>query len=269
MLYAVRHLPPHERKTTHDSISDVVLEDSVNTFFSKVVAKFGRLDYCCNVAGILITGASPSLATADFDKQWSINARGMWLCQKAELTQMLKQEPIEHPESPYKSRGAIANVASMAALRGYDNLASYSSAKHAIIGFTKCDAYAYGKDLIRVNAVCPGVIATPLLGFVDPNDTTNIEAMTKDMSMGRQGQPEEIAEGMLWLCSSYASFVTGIALPINGGKLFQVRPCPFNTDEQQVWLEHDGKSWVSRRKAVVPLSSYISESISRRRWLRR
>lgn len=163
-------------------------------------------------------GASLSFSAADFDKQFSINARGMWLCQRAEITQMLKQEPIETPDSQFKSRGAIANVSSMAGLRAYDNLASYCATKHAVLGFTKCDAYACGPQLIRVNAVCPGVIATPMLGNVDPNDTTNIEAMVKDMAMGRQGQPEEVAEGLLWLCSSNASFVTGIALPINGGK---------------------------------------------------
>lgn len=197
--------------------TDVTSEESVNTFFTKTVAKFGRLDYCCNVAGMLIPGPSTSLSATQFDKQHSVNCRGMWLCQRAEITQMLKQDPIDTPDSAFQSRGAIANVASMAGIRGYDNLASYSSTKHAILGFTKCDAYGYAPQLIRVNAVCPGVIATPMLGEVDPNDKTNIAEMTKDMAMGRQGQPEEVAEGLLWLCSSYASFVTGIGLPVNGG----------------------------------------------------
>lgn len=198
-------------------MADVTSEKSVNTFFTKTVAKFGRLDYCCNVAGILIPGASTDLSAAQYDKQHSVNCRGMWLCQRAEITQMLKQVPIDTPDSAFQSRGAIANVASMAGLRAYDNLASYSSTKHAILGFTKCDAYGYASKLIRVNAVCPGVIATPMLGEIDPNDKTNIAEMTKDMAMGRQGQPEEVAEGLLWLCSSYASFVTGIGLPVNGG----------------------------------------------------
>jgi len=203
--------------------SDVSSEDSVNTFVSKVIAKFDRLDYCCNVAGILITGASTLFAAADWDKLYSVNARGMWLCQRAELAQMLKQDAIEQPDSQFKSRGAIANVASMAGLRAYEALAGYASTKHAVIGFTKCDAYAYGAQQVRVNCVCPGVIATPMLGIIDPNDTTNIAAMTKEIMMGRQGQPEEIAEGLLWLCSSHASYVNGIALPINGGESSHVR----------------------------------------------
>lgn len=163
-------------------------------------------------------GTSPDFSAADFDKQFSINARGMWLCQRAEITQMIKQEPVETPESQFKSRGAIANVASMAGLRAYDILPSYCATKHAVLGFTKCDAYGYASQLIRVNAVCPGVIETPMLGELDPTNPSNIETLVKDMAMGRQGQPEEVAEGLLWLCSSRASFVTGIGLPINGGK---------------------------------------------------
>ena len=163
-------------------------------------------------------GASVDFTPASFDKQFSINARGMWLCQRAELLQMVKQEPVTVPDSQWPSRGAIANVASMAGLRAYENLASYCTSKTAILAFTKADAYRHGPDHIRVNAVCPGVIETPLLGEINPNDTTNIAAMVKDMAMGRAGQPEEVAEGLLWLCSPHASFVTGIGLPINGGR---------------------------------------------------
>jgi len=86
--------------------------------------------------------------------------------------------------------------------------------KHAIVGFTKCDAYQYAKQLIRINAVCPGVISTPMLGDISESDASEI---AKDMAIGRQGQPEEVAEALLWLVSANSSLVTGVALPVNGG----------------------------------------------------
>ena len=112
----------------------------------------------------------------------------------------------------------------MAALRVYDNLPSYCASKFAILGFTKADAMRYGRDHIRVNAVCPGVIKTPLLGNISDDDTTSIGEMTKEMALGRQGQPEEVAEALYWLTSPQSSFVTGIALPVNGGKLLDQYP---------------------------------------------
>ena len=118
---------------------------------------------------------------------------------------MLKQEPIREGDSRFVSRGAVANVASMAALRAYDNLPSCCSSKSAILGFTKADGLRYRAEHIRINGVCPGVIATPLLGEIGPNDTTNIADMTKEMVLGRQGQLEEVAEAMLWLVSSRTS----------------------------------------------------------------
>lgn len=163
-------------------------------------------------------GTSPEFSAKDFDIQFNINARGMWLCQRAEIIQLLKQEPIQPEGSPSPNRGTIANVASMAALRVYDNLPSYCASKFAILGFTKADAMRYGREHIRINAVCPGVIKTPLLGEVRDDDTTNIAEMTKEMALGRQGQPEEVAEGLYWLSSPQSSFVTGISLPVNGGQ---------------------------------------------------
>lgn len=135
---------------------------------------------------------------------------------------MLKQEPVATPDVPSPARGTISNVASMAALRVYDNLPSYCSSKFAILGFTKADAMRYGSEHIRVNAVCPGVIKTPLLGNIDDNDTTSIGEMTKEMALGRQGLPEEVAEALYWLSSPRSSFVTGIALPVNGGVYFLI-----------------------------------------------
>ena len=104
---------------------DVTSEESVNAFVSEVVSRYGRIDYACNVAGILITGESLDFSAANFDKQFSVNARGMWLCQRAEIAQMVKQEPIKGPDSQWPARGSIVNIASMAGLRGYDGLPSY------------------------------------------------------------------------------------------------------------------------------------------------
>lgn len=206
---------------------DVSSEESVEAFFSEAVKVFGRLDYACNVAGVLIPGSSPDYSVTNFDKQFAINTRGMWLCQRAEIVQMLKQEPLKTSNSIFPARGAIANVASMAGLRAYDNLPSYCATKHAIIGFTKADALRYAQDYIRINAVCPGVIATPMLGEIDEKDSTNISEMIKDMAMGRQGRPEEVAEALIWLTSGRASFVTSTTLAVNGGKI-TLNPGPYH-----------------------------------------
>jgi NAD(P)-dependent dehydrogenase (short-subunit alcohol dehydrogenase family) len=201
--------------------TDVTSEQSVQNFISETVKLFGRVDYACNVAGILMPGSSPEFSAADFDKPFSVNARGMWLCQKVEIEQMLKQEPLCVPESKFPARGAIANVASMAALRAYDNLPSYCATKHAILGFTKADGLRYAKYLIRVNAICPGVIATPMLGNISDGDTTNIPDMTTEMAVGRQGLSEEVAECLVWITSDRASLITATTLAANGGMKLQ------------------------------------------------
>ncbi|KAH7383413.1 hypothetical protein BKA64DRAFT_735662, partial [Cadophora sp. MPI-SDFR-AT-0126] len=195
-------------------VIDVALEDSVKKFFENAVKAFGRIDYACNIAGILITGDSPDFSMESFDKQYHVNARGMWLCQRAELTYMLKQDPIKALDSHFEARGAIVNVSSMAGLRGYDSLPSYCASKYAVIGFTKADALKYAANLIRINAVCPGVIKTPMLGDETPE---MVKERTKDMAVARQGLPEEIAEGLLWAVSGRSSLMTATTLVLNGG----------------------------------------------------
>lgn len=186
------------------------MENAVNTF--------GRIDYACNVAGILIPGFTTEYTVSQWDKQFSINTRGMWLCQRAQIIQMLKQEPLQTSDSRFPARGAIANVASMAGLRVYDNLPAYCASKYAIIGFTKSDGLKYARDGIRVNAICPGVIKTAMLGEVPEGDETNIDEMVSEMALKRRGLPEEVAECLLWIVSGRASFVTATTLAPNGGK---------------------------------------------------
>lgn len=183
----------------------------------KTVDKFGRVDYACNVAGVLLPGFSTEYTLAQWDKQFSVNTRGMWLCQRAQLRQMVKQEPLKASDSHFEARGSIANVASMAALRVYENLPAYCASKHAVIGFTKADGLGYAKHKIRVNAICPGVIKTPMLGDVPEEDDTNLDEMVREMALKRQGLPEEVAECLVWIVSGRASFVTATTLAPNGG----------------------------------------------------
>lgn len=133
--------------------------------FDTIIDRFGRLDYACNVAGLCITGESVSTTTEAWDKLFQTNSRGTWLCQKYEIIQMQKQQPLESPDSRQKARGSIVNVSSMAGCQGQPNLVAYGASKHAVIGFTKADGMRYGRDAIRINAVCPGAIKTPMLGL--------------------------------------------------------------------------------------------------------
>jgi len=199
--------------------TDITSEDSIDTFFNQAIVKFGRIDYACNIAGVLMYGASPSFPAADFDKQWNINARGTWLCQRAELEQMAKQDPLTTKESMFPQRGAIVNMSSTAGLRGYEMLPSYCATKHAIIGFTRSDALRVARDHIRINAICPGVIQTSLLGEVDTTDESSMASLVSEMHMRRLGQPEEVAEAVLFLTSERASFITATTLSVNGGEL--------------------------------------------------
>lgn len=130
---------------------------------------------------------------------------------------MLKQESLYPSTARFRARGAIANLSSMAGLRGYANLPSYSAIKYAIIGFTKADGLRHATDLIRVNAICPGSTETPLLGEVSDDIGTSTASMTKDVAVGRLGLPEEVAESLVWIVSHRASLVTATTLAANGG----------------------------------------------------
>ncbi|OAL39447.1 hypothetical protein AYO20_01317 [Fonsecaea nubica] len=204
--------------------ADVTSESSVTSLIKSTVDRFGRVDYACNVAGILLPGVTTEYSVSQWDKQFSVNTRGMWLCQRAEITQMLKQEPLRASDTTFPARGSIANVASMAGLRVYDNLPAYCASKHAVVGFTKADGLHFARDGIRVNAICPGVIKTPMLGEVPEEDDTNLEEMVREMAMKRQGLPEEIAEALVWITSGRASFVTATTLAPNGGEQALSRP---------------------------------------------
>lgn len=186
---------------------DVADEASVDTMMGRIVAEFGRLDAAFNNAGI--EGASAPMAestAASFDQVVAVNLRGVWLCMRAELRQMLRQ-----------SGGAIVNCSSVAGLIGLPNISAYVAAKHGVVGLTRTAALEYARQNIRVNAVCPGAIETPMLERYMACNEGGREAMVRTEPIGRIGSPEEIANAVVWLCSERASFTTGQALAVDGG----------------------------------------------------
>ena len=143
----------------------------------------------------------------NFDRTIAVNLKGVWLCMLHEISQMLKQE----------SGGVIVNCSSIAGLVGFAGLPAYVASKHGVLGLTRSAALEYATRGIRVNAVCPGAIATPMLERVMGDDEEGRAAMIANEPVGRLGRPEEIASAVLWLCGDGASFTTGQALAVDGG----------------------------------------------------
>lgn len=190
---------------------DVSNDVNVRLMVQKVIDQYGRLDYAFNNAGIEGHQAITHECTEEiWERTIGVNLKGVWLCMKYEIQQMLKQ-----------GRGAIVNTASIAGLVGFQGLPAYVASKHGVIGLTKTAALEYAKLGIRINAVCPGVIKTPMVDrFTGKNK--EVEKQFENMEpVGRMGQPEEVAEAAIWLCSDAASFVTGDAMAVDGGWIAQ------------------------------------------------
>jgi len=187
---------------------DVTDEDGVRSAIQQTVEHFGRLDCAVNNAG---TNGEPGPVAGYSREAWdrviAVNLTGVWLCLQAVIRQMLTT-----------GGGSIVNISSGAGLSGHPFNAPYSASKHGVIGLTKSAALQYGADGIRVNAVCPGVIETPMVTFTKSHPEL-AEALLKRHALGRFGQPDEIAEAIAWLCSDAASYVTGIAMPVDAGYL--------------------------------------------------
>lgn len=187
---------------------DVADEQDVQALIEKITGRFGRLDAAFNNAGI--EGAQASTAdstTENFDRVMAVNLRGVWLCVREEIRQMLRQD----------DGGSIVNCSSVAGLIGLPNIPAYVASKHGVIGLTRSAALEVAKQKIRVNAVCPGAIETPMLDRYMAGTEGGRESMLQTEPVGRIGNPEEIASAVLWLCSSGASFTTGQALAVDGG----------------------------------------------------
>jgi NAD(P)-dependent dehydrogenase (short-subunit alcohol dehydrogenase family) len=187
---------------------DVSDEEDVGRLVAATVERFGRLDAAFNNAGIEGSQApTANGATDNFDHVLAVNLLGVWLCMRAELRQMLTQA----------EGGSIVNCSSVAGLIGLPNISAYVASKHGVIGLTRSAALEYARERIRVNAVCPGAIETPMLERYMAGVPGGREAMEETEPMGRIGAPEEIASAVIWLCSRGAAFTTGQAIAVDGG----------------------------------------------------
>ena len=188
--------------------ADVSQAADVEALVGAVVNAYGRLDIAYNNAGIegFTGGRLHEYPEDTWDRLIDINVKGVWLCLKYEIPQMLKQ-----------GGGAIVNTASAAGLVGSRQMSAYVASKHAVVGLTKSAALEYAKDGIRVNAVCPGIIDTPMMDrLVEGRDPEYAASIPVRQPIGRKGTPGEIAEAVAWLCSDAASLVTGLAMSVDG-----------------------------------------------------
>ncbi len=186
---------------------NVALEAEVKARVESAVSAFGRLDAAFNNAGI----QSPAIELADatgeeFDRVNAINLRGIWNCMKYELIQMRKQ-----------GSGAIVNNSSIGGLIGLPGRAIYHATKHGVIGLTKSAALEYASRGIRINAICPGTIDTPMVQEMLAKEPELMKDIIREVPIGRVGRPEEIASAVLWLCGPGSTFVIGHALAVDGG----------------------------------------------------
>jgi NAD(P)-dependent dehydrogenase (short-subunit alcohol dehydrogenase family) len=187
--------------------ADVSKATDVAALINRVVDAYARLDCAFNNAGIEGLPAPTAEGSEDnWDRTLAVNLKGVWLCMKYEIPVMLKQ-----------GGGTIVNMSSAAGLVGAAGLSAYVASKHGVVGLTKTAALEYAKAGIRVNAVCPGHIQTPMAERI-ARQFPQVEEMLAH-PVGRLGQPEEVAETVTWLCSDAASFVTGHAMVVDGGSL--------------------------------------------------
>jgi NAD(P)-dependent dehydrogenase (short-subunit alcohol dehydrogenase family) len=191
---------------------DVTRAADVKAAMDKTVEAFGRLDFAFNNAGIEPRKPAP---TADYDEEeWNriidINLRGVFLCMKHEIPLILKQ-----------GGGAIVNTSSGAGIIGIKGSPAYTAAKHGVIGLTRAAALDYAAQKIRVNAVCPGYIDTPMMDRFTGGTPEGRAKVIAEEPVGRMGKPEEIAAAVVWLCSDAAAFVIGHAMVMDGGQTIQ------------------------------------------------
>ena len=188
-------------------LCDVTDDTQVASMIDRTVSAFGRLDAAFNNAGVMQRRVDTAEISGDeWDRVMAINLRGVWSCMKYELPQMLRN-----------GGGAIVNCSSIGGVIGVPGLAAYHAAKHGVIGLTKTAALEYATRKIRINAVCPGTINTPMAESLTGGDPKILAEFLKDEPIGRIAEPEEVAAAVLWLCSPGASYVVGHALLVDGG----------------------------------------------------
>jgi NAD(P)-dependent dehydrogenase (short-subunit alcohol dehydrogenase family) len=190
---------------------DMADPSQIQSVVSEVAAHFGQINYAFNNAGIEGKTSPTADASLDnWDKVIDVNLRGVWLCMKHLIPQMLKV-----------GGGSIVNCSSIAGQVGFPGIPAYVASKHGVIGLTKTAALEYVKSNVRVNAICPGVIETPMIDRFVGTSKEARAGLVAGEPMGRMGQPEEIAHAALWLFSEGSSFVTGHALTVDGGWVAQ------------------------------------------------
>ncbi len=186
---------------------DVSEENAVAAAVHETIFTFGQLDFAFNNAGIHVPVAETAEASSeDFDRLIAINLRGVWLCMKHELRHMRE-----------RGSGVIVNCSSTNGLIGNPGLGAYTASKHGVIGLTKSAALEYAARGIRVNAICPGVIDTPMVANAVANESEAMKTVLRDIPLGRMGKSEEIASAVLWLCSPGAGFMVGQIVVPDGG----------------------------------------------------
>ncbi|MFQ3845467.1 SDR family oxidoreductase [Staphylococcus pseudoxylosus] len=191
---------------------DVSNEQSVIDMVAKTVNIFGRLDYAYNNAGIQNPATDMvDLTEETFDQVMNVNNKGVWLCMKHEINEIKK----------HGSEGAIVNCSSMGGIIGGFGRSVYHASKHGILGLTKSAALEYARQGLRINAVCPGIVETPMVENMLINETEAMDALIEQLPIGRLAKPEEVASVVLWLCSPWASYMIGQAISVDGGFTIQ------------------------------------------------
>ncbi|KQO85957.1 SDR family oxidoreductase [Methylobacterium sp. Leaf91] len=187
---------------------DVSKSEDVKAALDRTIQTFGKLDFAFNNAGIEQPVAPVSeIEDEDFDRLVAINLRGMFLCLKHQVPLLLRN-----------GGGAIVNTSSGAGVKGIAGQAAYAATKHAVIGMTKSAALDYAKDGVRINAVCPGIIDTPMMQRFTGGTPEGLARVIAQEPVGRMGKSEEIAAAVLYLCSDMAAFVIGHAMVVDGGQ---------------------------------------------------
>ena len=200
-----------ESLTAIPKLCDVTDEAQVAKVMAEIDAEFGKIDFAYNNAGIQSPVAETAEASGEeFDRVLSINLKGIWNCMKYEL-QIMQRE----------GKGAIVNCSSLGGLVGIAGRGAYHASKHGVLGLTKSAALEYAKKGIRINAVCPGIIHTPMVDHMLKNEPEAMDELMQFQPIGRLGDPKEIAAAVLWLCSPGASFIIGHSLAVDGGYTIQ------------------------------------------------
>ncbi|MEJ2110609.1 MAG: SDR family oxidoreductase [Acidobacteriota bacterium] len=187
--------------------TDVASEADVQALVEETIETYGKLDCAFNNAGIHKQFTSTvDFTAADWEEMINVNLKSVWLCMKHEIPQMLQQ-----------GKGAIVNTSSAAGLVGAPSNPAYPASKHGVVGLTKCTALEYARRGIRINCVCPGPVRTGMNEELAATNPEIVKAMDQKVPMGRIGEPEEVAAAAIFLCSDEASYITGHALPVDGG----------------------------------------------------